>query len=136
MTSPHGTVTPQAGGDQAGGADWGSATVSTSTYNVIREAILQRRQVVATYDRSVLHLCPHAIGMTDGKAQVLFYQFGEFASNGRSFARHGDSWRCIPVEELSGISVQTGVWHGGTRESRPDCVSDIDIEVQGTQENT
>lgn len=136
MDSPHGTVTPPTGTETIREQTQGSVTVSTSTYNLIREAIASRRQVVATYDDAVLHLCPHAIGRTDGRAQALFFQFSHFTTDGRVHAGSDDTWRCIPIDALRVVSVRNGVWHGAGRESRPDCVSDIDIEVEETGEAT
>jgi len=44
-------------------------------YELLRRAIVERRQVVAVYDGLRRELCPHRLGTKNGRLQCLFYQF-------------------------------------------------------------
>jgi len=65
----------------------------TNVYDVIRQAIIDRQQVVCLYNGYVRECCPHAIGTTNGTARVLVYQFAgdssRGAASGRRVALHG-----------------------------------------------
>lgn len=99
-------------------------------YTVIREAILKKQQVVATYRGHRREMCPHAIGTNrEARAQALFYQFGGTSSSGLS-TDPTEKWRCIPVDDLIDIEVRDGEWVTATNHSRPQsCVFDVDVEV-------
>jgi len=45
-------------------------------YELIRNATLARRQVVATYRGYRRELCPHVLGTKHGHRQALVFQFG------------------------------------------------------------
>ncbi|MFN3462819.1 MAG: hypothetical protein ACK4X1_01965 [Terricaulis sp.] len=45
-------------------------------YQLIREAILQKQQVVCLYHGAWRELCPHVIGLKRGREKVLSWQFG------------------------------------------------------------
>jgi hypothetical protein len=100
-------------------------------YDVIRQAVIKKQQVVATYDGHVREMCPHVIGTKNGNPQALFYQFAGSSSSGP--IGPGDSaanWRCIPLSGLSNVSVRDGEWHTATRHNkRQTCVDDVDVEV-------
>ncbi|MGC3991461.1 MAG: hypothetical protein QM796_17605 [Chthoniobacteraceae bacterium] len=102
----------------------------STTYNTIKSAILNKQQVVATYNGHVREMCPHVIGTKNGREQALFYQFGGTSSSGAIVPNSPQNWRCIPIEGLTKVSVRSGVWETGTNHSRPQtCVDDIDVEV-------
>ena len=103
-----------------------------STYTTIKQAIISKQQVVATYDGHVREMCPHVIGTKDGREQALFYQFGG-TSGSRPIEPAGSpkNWRCIPIDGLSGVSVRDGAWHTATDHSkRQTCVDHVDVEVE------
>ena len=62
---------------------WGCGTSPTpvepgggmTVYEMIRQAILDKDIVIATYDGHAREMCPHVIGMKNGRPQALFYQF-------------------------------------------------------------
>jgi hypothetical protein len=96
----------------------------------LRDAILNKRQVLATYNGYYREMCPHVLGRKRGRAQALFYQFGGTSSSGLAPAGSMDNWRCIPVERLEGITVRDGDWYSAANHSRPQtCVDEIDVEV-------
>ena len=98
-------------------------------YDLIRQAIVEKKQIHATYGGHHREMCPHVIGTKNGRAQALFFQFAGGSSSG--LPPEGE-WRCIPIDGLTDVSIHDGDWHSGTRQ--PDgppqsCVDDIDVEV-------
>ena len=98
------------------------------TSSIIRRAILDKLQVVATYKGLRREMCPHAIGVKKGKVHALFYQFAGESSSG--LPPDGE-WRCLVVDELSNVSVLEGAWHTSPNYSieRQTCIDDVDVEV-------
>ncbi len=102
-----------------------------NTYQIVRQAIIDKRQVVADHDGHRREMCPHAIGRKRGRQQALFYQFGGGSESGLDTTPNSpDNWRCIPIEGLSNVSTQSGDWHSAPNHSRPQtCIDEIDVEV-------
>jgi hypothetical protein len=100
----------------------------TDAYAIIRDAIITKKQIVATYEGHIREMCPHAIGgAKDGKAQGFFFQFGGGSSSG---LKPPGAWRCMPIEKLSDVSSRDGEWCTGVGHSKPQsCVVEIDSEV-------
>jgi len=104
--------------------------MSDASYELIRDAIINKKIVVATYQGHVREMCPHVIGLKNGREQALFYQFGGTSSSGQLVADSPKNWRCIPIQGLSEISTRTGDWCAAANHSRPQtCVDEIDVEV-------
>jgi hypothetical protein len=97
-------------------------------YDLIRRAILDRLQVRATYQGRFREMCPHALGLKNGRRQALVFQFGGESSRG---LRSGGDWRCLSVDGLSEISLHESDWHTDTRYSRArqTCVDSLDVAV-------
>jgi len=96
-------------------------------YSLIRQAILDKSQIRATYQGRFREMCPHTLGTKNGRRQALFFQFAGESSRGLP---PGGEWRCIPVDELVDVSVQEGEWHTDQRHSQPQtCVDEVDVEV-------
>ncbi len=97
------------------------------TYALIRQAILDKHQVIATYNGYRREMCPHVIGRKAGRRQGLFFQFAGGSSSGLP---RGGEWRCIPVDALKDVVVRPGPWHTGVGHSRPQtCIDIVDTEV-------
>ncbi len=99
-------------------------------YHLIKDAILRKRQIVATYDGSRREMCPHVLGMTGGRAYALFYQFAGESRSGLGPPGSPQNWRCCEVDRLEDVSARDGRWHGtafGRR--RQQCIERIDIEA-------
>ena len=104
-----------------------------STYEVIKDAILTRKVITATYRGKTRILCPHTLGTKKGRQQALFYQFGGESTSGLGPDGDPENWRCMFIDELSNITAQDskGAWHTAPNHSRPQtCVDVIDVEVQ------
>ena len=99
----------------------------TDVYDLIRQATLARRQIVATYKGHRRELCPHALGTKNGRRQALVFQF---SGGSESALPPGGDWRCIPVDGLEDVVVRDGPWHTGVGNQRVDrCVDTIDVEA-------
>ena len=101
------------------------------TYQLVRDAILNMRQVIATYRGHRREMCPHVLGSKRGRRQALFYQFGGTSSSGLGPIGSGSNWRCVPVDWLNDVEIREGPWYAAPTHSRPQtCVDQIDVEVQ------
>jgi hypothetical protein len=101
-------------------------------YQMIRQAIIDKDIVVATYHGYVREMCPHIIGTKRGRAQALFYQFSGGSTVGLEQDGSPSNWRCVIVDELMDVSVRKsmGEWHTASNYSRPQtCVDSIDLEI-------
>jgi len=105
--------------------------MASATYQVVRDAIINKQIITATYNGHTRFMCPHAIGLgPTGREQALFYQFGGTSSSGISPPGSPNNWRCIPIAGLSNVKVSNGPWHTAPNHSRPQtCVRSVDVEV-------
>jgi hypothetical protein len=104
--------------------------MSSSIYQIIRNAILNKQQVIATYDGCLREMCPHVIGHKNGTEQALCYQFAGNTSKGPIKEQSKNNWRCITISKLTNVSVKDGEWYTFENHSRPStCVDTIDVEV-------
>lgn len=100
-------------------------------YNIIKEAIENKRQIFGTYLGRYRKLCPHVLGFTNGKAQALFYQFGGESNSRPIEAGSTRNWRCMELDLLEIEQVQDGEWHTANNHQVPQhCVQKVDIEVR------
>lgn len=105
---------------------------SSLNYLLVRQAIIDRRSIEASYQGHRRVMSPHVLGRKNGREQALFYQFDGTSKSGLKPAGSPDNWRCIPVGLLTELKVlDSGVWATGPNHSKPQtCVSDIDVEVK------
>jgi predicted DNA-binding transcriptional regulator YafY len=102
------------------------STISMS-YDLFRQAIIGKKQIVCFYRGYQREVCPHAIGLKRGHRHVLVYQFGGGSSSGLS---SGGEWRCMEVDDVTNAAVRDGPWHTGQRHTqRQTCVDQIDVEI-------
>ena len=98
------------------------------SYALIRQAVLERRQVRATYQGRFRELCPHALGTKNGRPQALFFQFGGESERGLPA---GGDWRCLPLDGLGDVSLHDGAWFTDGRYGEAQtCVDEIDVAVE------
>lgn len=101
-----------------------------TNYEIIVDAIINKKQVIGIYNGYHREMCPHVIGTKNGRRQALFYQFAGDSSSGVIIPGSENNWRCIPVDEIEIESVQDGDWHTADNHSREQsCVDEIDVEV-------
>lgn len=100
-----------------------------TTFEIIADAIRNKKQIVATYNGYYREMCPHVLGYKNGKEQCLFYQFGGTSSSGLSSNPNGN-WRCIEISKLQNVDSRIGDWYSFSKHTRPQsCVDTILVEV-------
>ena|SRR5882762_11954780 len=102
-------------------------------YAMIREAIFNKDIIVASYHGYVREMCPHVIGKKNGREQALLYQFAGGSSSRLQPDGSPANWRCLRVDELSGVSIKesAGTWHTASNYSAAaqKCVDEIEAMV-------
>ena len=104
--------------------------MATETYELIRRAVLNKEQVIATYQGRRREMCPHFLGVKDGRPQGLFYQFGGTSSSGLGPHGSDQNWRCIPISGLIEVSIKAGAWHTAATSREQTCVDVIDVQAE------
>ncbi len=99
----------------------------SATYNLFRRAILQRKQILCTYQAFYRETCPYTLGYRHGQEKALVFQFAGESSQRLPPA---GEWRCFFLREVCDPVIRDGAWHGGGGHSRPQtCVDEIDVDV-------
>jgi hypothetical protein len=95
-------------------------------YQLIRQAILDRRCASALYEDYIRVFCPRTIGKDkNGAAVVEAFQYGGGHPDGLP---SGGEWRCFDVDGLDWISVNGDAWHMGEESERHgERVVDVDV---------
>lgn len=107
--------------------------MTSEIYDEVRDAIVNKRQVVATYGGHRREMCPHAIGLGPaGNEQALFYQFAGGSSQGDvAKIDEEDRWRCMNLNDLRDVEIVDGDWHSADNHSfRSTCIKKVDLEVE------
>lgn len=98
------------------------------SYELLREAIAKQKQVRCLHQGHERFICPHVIGMKNGRRKILAYQF---AGGSSSVLPPGGDWRCMFVDDIMSVEIMDGPWHTGKGDSRPQtCVDQIELEVK------
>lgn len=97
----------------------------SSTYALVRNAILAEQQVVCTYGGRRRELCPHILGANKrGEEVVLAWQFA-----GQSSGKL-PQWRCLRLLDVRNAVARNGPWHeGGSHRTSQTCVSQVDLDI-------
>ena len=94
-------------------------------YQLIRQAILDRRCASALYEDYIRVFCPRTIGKDkDGADVVEAFQYGGGHPGGLSL---GGRWCCFQVSALDWISVNGDAWRTGADGERQSGVVDVDV---------
>lgn len=106
--------------------------VQMHSYAQLRDAVREKKQVVAYYDDRRREMCPHLLGWRDdGTRWCLFYQFAGETSKGPIGPRNPPGWKCMDVQKLNRVQLRDGEWHtehpkGGKYQR---CMDHVEIEV-------
>lgn len=96
-------------------------------YGEIRDAVAEKNAIRVVFKGHDRDVCPHVIGLKNGREKVLTYQFAGYSSSGLP---PGGEWRCMFISDISSVSAVSAEWHTGAGHSRPQtCVDEIDLEV-------
>jgi len=100
----------------------------SAVFELFRQAITEKKQIVCTYHGLLREVCPHVVGLgPHGGERALVYQFAGQSSKGLP---RGGEWRCLELFHVRSPVIRSGEWHTGMRHSRPqNCVSRIALEI-------
>lgn len=100
-----------------------------SNYNLIKQAIKNRQCVTCIYKGHKRKMTPHVIGTKGGVQQALFYQYGGTSNSGLS-SNSARNWRCIQVNEIESLLINSDSFQTANNHSRTQtCVDFIDVEI-------
>jgi hypothetical protein len=105
--------------------------MATENYRLIRQAIHNRTQVMATYGGHTREFCPHVLGLKQGVEHVFVYQFGGSSESGLGPPGSVENWRRMSIAALSDLVLVTGSWHSGDHpgKGRESCIDEVDVYV-------
>ena len=100
-------------------------------YALLRKAGTRRQPVSAMYDGYPRLFCPHLWGKSkQGRRHAFCYQFGGTSDSGlRTVVDGVGGWRCIVVEKLSRVELQSGMWHSEPRSNRQTCIEEVEFDA-------
>jgi putative transcriptional regulator len=94
------------------------------SYLLFAQAIVERKQILCSYNGYPRELCPIILGHSQGQERALTYQFG-----GESESDLPD-WKCLSLAKVSDVQLREGPWHaGGSHTQRQGCVKVVDLDV-------
>lgn len=99
----------------------------SATYELFREAMATRQQIVCSYGGRRREICPVILGHSGGEEKALTYQFaGETSSK----LPPGGEWRCLTLSKVSEVELRDGPWlTGGSHSASQSCVEVVDFDV-------
>ena len=104
--------------------------MGSPTYELFRNAMAERKQIVCVYDGCRRELCPIILGHSRGQEKALTYQFG---GRSRSGLPPGGEWRCLWLSKVSTVELRDGPWYAGSSHNQPQgCVEIVDLDVNPT----
>jgi hypothetical protein len=105
--------------------------MADDTYGLIRQAVLNKDQVIAMYGGLPRQLCPHALGTKKGVPHGIFYQFGGTSSHPLGPAGSPLNWRCMLITELSQVRIVKGHWYSAPTDvnagEHHTCIDTVDV---------
>jgi hypothetical protein len=99
----------------------------SQAYDLFRQAMALRKQVLCVYDGYARELCPIILGHSGGQEKAITFQF---RGQSRSGLPPGGEWRCLWLDKVSGVQLRDGPWHAGDGHQQPQsCVETVDLDV-------
>jgi hypothetical protein len=96
-------------------------------YDLFRQAMAGRKQIVCKYGGYRRELCPIILGHSGGAEKALTYQFGGQSKSGLP---PGGEWRCLWLSKVSHVEIRDGPWHSGSSHTQPQgCVDIVDFDM-------
>ena len=82
-----------------------------TAFDMVRDAIINKKIIEATYGGYSRKMCPHALGTLKGRKVALFFQF----EGGSRSGQHRSNWRTLPIDGLTDVQVIGGKCHTASR---------------------
>lgn len=104
------------------------STETSLAFELIRQAIAERKLISAVYHAKSRELCPHVLGWKAEREHALFFQVGGDSAKG--LATTG-SWRCLNLDELSEVELHHGEFLTGPGyyDNPQKCVDRIEAQI-------
>ncbi len=103
-------------------------TMASQEYELFREAMSKRMQIVCEYDGLTREVCPIILGHSGEEEKALVYQFAGETSDGP--VRPPGEWKCFRLAGVEKVEMREGPWHSGKRHSAAQaCVKQVDFDV-------
>jgi hypothetical protein len=101
-----------------------------NTYDLVRQAIINKECVTCFYNGYLRKMTPHVIGTKNGVRQALFYQYAGESSSGLS-ADPTKNWRCIPIDKIVNLEINNDSFQTANNHSKTQtCVENVDVEIE------
>jgi hypothetical protein len=100
----------------------------SDAFELIKQAIAEKKLVSAVYHERRRELCPHVLGWKGEREHALFFQVGGDSTKG--LASDG-SWRCLNLDELTDVEIIEGEFRTGPGyyDSPQKCVDKIEAQI-------
>lgn len=79
-------------------------------WEVLRQAIAERKTLKARYHGRDRLLCPHLLGWRNGRAKLLSYQASPATTEHQLAANPRHRWRSMFVDELDELAITDDPW--------------------------
>ena len=100
-------------------------------YELLRTAGARKQPVVECTKDSLgncVHICWAGVNRAGGTH--FCYQFGGTSDSGlREVGEGVGAWRCIVVEKLRAVELQSGIWHTEPRSNRQTCIAEVEFDA-------
>jgi hypothetical protein len=105
-----------------------SATSRSDAFELVKQAILEKKLVSAVYHERRRELCPHVLGWKADREHALFFQIGGESAKG--LAAEG-AWRCLNLDELTEVAIHEGEFRTGPGyyDNPQKCVDKIEAQI-------
>jgi hypothetical protein len=103
-------------------------TLQSDAFELIKQAILEKKLISAVYHERPRELCPHVVGWKAEREHALLFQVGGDSAKG--LAPTG-AWRCLNLDELSEVEMYEGefVTGPGYYDTPQKCVDKIEAQI-------
>ena len=82
-----------------------------SVQDTLKDAIVRKRCVRIFAEGRSREVCPHALGLKDGRPRMLAFQYSGGSASG--LAGSGQ-WRTFFLSEIASATMIDGPWQGGS----------------------
>ena len=103
-------------------------TKRSDAFDLVKQAIAEKKLISAVYHERRRDLCPHVLGWKAEREHALFFQVGGESAKGLATA---GSWRCLNLDELREVEIHDGDFRTGPGyyDNPQKCVDRIEEQV-------
>jgi hypothetical protein len=103
-------------------------SLRSDAFELIKQAIAEKKLISAVYHERKRDLCPHVLGWKGEREHALFFQVGGESAKG---LESDGSWRCLNLDELSEVEIYDGEFRTGPGyyDSPQKCVDKVEAQI-------